>query len=289
MNYFDLHCDTPYECYRQKQPFSENSLALSAKNGRCFEKWKQVFAVWIRDDEKEPYRLYKRIIADFKEKLSDCPENLTPYFAVEGGAVIEDDPERIADLKEDGVRFFTLTWNGENRIAGGVSSRAGLTDFGREVIDRLNRERICTDLSHLNDRSFYEAVRCAEYPLATHSNCRSVCNVVRNLKDDQIRLIAEKGGLIGLCFYPPFLCGEVFDALYCNIGHLCKMGLEDYVAIGSDFDGAEMSDEVKSLSDVPVLYAKLTEMGLTDRVLRKVFYENADRYIKTFDKPKGLG
>ena len=263
MNFFDLHCDTPYECYFQKQPFSQNSLAVYAKRGRCFEKWQQVFAIWIKDGEKEPYRLYQSILNDFKRKLFPCPQNLIPYFAVEGGSVIEERTERIAELKKDGVRFFTLTWNGENRIAG--------------------------DLSHLNDQGFYDAVSCADFPVATHSNCRSVCNVPRNLKDDQIRLIAQKGGLIGLCFYPSFLCGEVLDALYCNIRHLCKMGLEEFIAVGSDFDGAEMAREVSSLSDIPFLYVKLNEMGIQESILRKVFYENADRYIKTFDKRKGLG
>ena len=289
MNFFDLHCDTPYECYFQKQPFSQNRLAVSAKRGRCFEKWQQVFAIWIKDGEKEPYRLYQSILNDFKRKLFPCPQNLIPYFAVEGGSVIEERTERIAELKKDGVRFFTLTWNGENRIAGGVSSKRGLTEFGREVITLLNREGIATDLSHLNDQSFYDAVSCADFPVATHSNCRSVCNVPRNLKDDQIRLIAQKGGLIGLCFYPSFLCGEVLDALYCNIRHLCKMGLEEFIAVGSDFDGAEMAREVSSLSDIPFLYVKLNEMGIQESILRKVFYENADRYIKTFDKRKGLG
>ena len=289
MRYFDLHCDTPYECYRQQQPFSENALAVNAKKGACFEDWKQVFAIWIRDNHPAPYQLYQNILADFQEKLTACPPNLTPYFAVEGGAVIEDDLTRIAALKRDGVRFFTLTWNGQNRIAGGSLSEQGLTAFGREVITLLNREGISTDLSHLNDRSFYAAISCADYPVATHSNCRSVCNVARNLKDDQIRLIAEKEGLIGLCFYPPFLCGEVIDALFCNIRHLCKMGLEQYVAIGSDFDGGEMSEEVKTLSDLPSLYRKLGEMGIKESVLRNVFYENADRYIKTFDKRVKLG
>lgn len=284
MKFFDLHCDTPYECYRQKQPFWDNTLAVSAERGGFFEEWKQVFAVWIKDDEPSPYRLYREIMADFQQKLRRCPPNLTPYFAVEGGAVIEDDLTRIAILKKDGVRFFTLTWNGKNRLAGGAESDGGLTAFGREVIAVLNREGIRTDLSHLNDQSFYAAVSCADYPVATHSNCRSVCHVPRNLKDDQIRLIAEKGGLIGLCFYPPFLCGEVVDALFCNIRHLCKMGVEDSIAIGSDFDGGEMSEEVRTLSDIPALYQKLCEMGLKESVLRKVFYENAERYVKTFDK-----
>lgn len=289
MRYFDLHCDTPYECYRQKQPFLENTLAVSAKRGVYFEKWKQVFAIFIRDDHPTPYQLYQNILADFQEKLAACPPCVTPYFAVEGGAVIEDDLTRIAALKRDGVRFFTLTWNGQNRLAGGSLCEQGLTEFGREAIACLNREGICTDLSHLNDRSFYAAVSCAKYPVATHANCRAVCNVRRNLKDDQIRLIAEKEGLIGLCFYPPFLCGEVVDALFCNITHLCKLGLENYIAIGSDFDGGEMSEEVKTLSDIPPLYGKLSEMGIKESVLRKVFYENAHRYIKTFDKRANLG
>lgn len=284
MNYFDLHCDTPYECYFKKQDFLKNSLAVSGEKGAVFDNWKQVFAVWIRDDLDEPYRLYKAILRDFKEKLSNKPDNLTPYFSVEGGAVLEDDTDRLYALKEDGVRILTLTWNGENRIAGGSKTEKGLTDFGKRVIRKMNGLKMLCDLSHLNEKSFYSAVELADYPLATHSNCKAVFDCPRNLSDNQLKLIAQKGGIVGLCLYPKFLGGEVFDRLYRNIYHLLELGMENNIAVGSDFDGADMAAELCDISKIPLLRAKLHEKGLSETLLDKIFYKNAENYLETFDK-----
>ena len=284
MNYFDLHCDTPYECYFKNQPFFRNSLAVSGEKGAFFENWKQLFAVWIRDDIDEPFKLYRAIINDFKEKLTQKSDNLTTYFAVEGGAVIGNDIDLLYKLKADGIRSLTLTWNGENLIAGGSKSDRGLTSFGQRVIKELNSLQICCDLSHLNDKSFYKAVETADYPIATHSNCRAVCDVPRNLTDDKLQLIAEKGGIIGLCFYPEFLGGDVFFKLYENIYHMLKLGLENNIAIGSDFDGAKMDNALSDIAKIPYLYVKLNEKGISADILDKIFYKNAENYFETFDK-----
>lgn len=285
MNYFDLHCDTPYECYFKNQPFSANNLAVSGEKGAEFESWRQVFAVWIRDDIPEPFKLYSEIMRDIKLKLKATPENLQPLFAVEGGAVIGKDLKLIETLKSDGVRYLTLTWNGENAIAGGSGTDKGLTRFGREVIRELNRLKICTDLSHLNDKSFFAAIERAEYPIASHSNSRGICPVPRNLTDEQLKLIGAKNGLIGLCFYPKFLGGDVFEKIYENICRLGNLGLENNIAIGSDFDGADMPPELSDISKVPDLYTYLEKRGISAETLKKIFYENAQNY---FDKLSGI-
>ena len=284
MNYFDLHCDTPYECYLKKQDFMKNNLAVSGKKGAEFENWKQVFAIWIRDSQDEPYTLYKAILKDFKEKLRDKPNNLTPYFSVEGGAVIEDDIDRLYILKKDGICALTLTWNGENRIAGGSKTDKGLTEFGKSVIRELNSLNMLCDLSHLNEKSFYSAIELADFPIATHSNCSAVFDCPRNLSDNQLKLIAEKGGIVGLCFYPQFLGGDVYQKLYENIYHLLELGMENNIAIGSDFDGADMAGGLCDISKIPLFYAELHEKGINKTLLDKIFYKNAENYLETFDK-----
>lgn len=284
MNYFDLHCDTPYECFFKKQDFYENKLAVSGKKGEIFDDWRQTFAVWIDDRAEKPFELYKTIISDFKSKLKNKPDNLTPYFSVEGGAVIENDLENLSELKKDGVGILTLTWNGENLIAGGSKSDKGLTDFGKKVIRKMNDTGLICDLSHLNDKSFFAAVEEARYPIATHSNCRAVKNHPRNLSDEQIKLIAEKGGLVGLVFYPLFAGEDVVKGIYSNICHICDLGFEDSIAVGSDFDGAVMQKGLSDLSDLPGLFEKLEKSGLEKRLLEKVFYKNALNYTETFDK-----
>lgn len=281
MNYFDLHCDTAYECCFKNKEFIKNDLAVSADKGAAFEKWSQVFAVWVRDDAEQPYKLYRTVLDEFKKKLNGISGNLTPYFAVEGGAVIGRDSDLLYTLKNDGVKYLTLTWNGENRIAGGSKTEKGLTRFGREVIKKLNSLKICCDLSHLNDKSFFAAIEQAEYPIASHSNCRAVCDVKRNLTDEQLKLIGQRNGIIGLCFYTKFLGGDTVEKLYENICHTAELGLEDNISVGSDFDGAETGNPVKTVSGVPALYQALFEKGIGGDLLDKIFYKNAQNY---FDK-----
>lgn len=288
MDYFDLHCDTPYECYFKKQSFSENRLSVSAKKGAAFGKWHQTMAIWIPDDCKEPYALYKAVISDIKQKLVFKTDNLKVTLAVENGAVIGDDLSLLEELKRDGIELLTLTWNGENAIAGGAMSDGGLTPFGREVIAELNRLGICCDLSHLNEKSFYKALEAASYPVATHSNCRAVCDASRNLTDGQLKALAEKGGIVGICFYPEFTGRPNFEGIYRNIFHMAELGLENSIAIGSDFDGAAMAEELSDISKVPDLYRFLSERGISAALLDKIFYKNAKKYFETFDKEKYL-
>ncbi len=274
-----MHCDTAYECYNKNQEFYVNSLSVSAKAAESFEIWRQVFAVWIKDTTPNPWQMYNQIMVDFKKKLTYIPSNLIPAFAVEGGALLEDKKDRLFTLKEDGIKFLSLTWNGENLLAGGCQSEKCLTDFGKEVITLMNSLKIGCDLSHLNQKSFYLAVERAGFPLATHSNCRALCDNKRNLTDNQISLIAEKGGIIGLCFYPSFLSGNVFDAIYENIFYLCDKGYENNIAIGSDFDGGKMDLSLCRPQQIPLLYAFLSKKGLEEALLNKIFFDNADNFI----------
>lgn len=281
MKYFDLHCDTAYECFTKKVGFYDSSLAVSGIHSSVFSEWKQVFAVWIRDDLKHPFEVYKKIISDIKRKLKAAPDNLTSFFSVEGGAVLESDITRLNTLKSDGIKIITLTWNGENRIAGGSKSDSGLTRFGKKVIANMNRLRMGCDMSHLNDKSFFQVIELCEKPIATHSNCRAVFDCPRNLSDEQIKLIAQRNGLIGLTFFPAFLGGDTFEKLYENIYHLLNMGLERHIAIGSDFDGADMDMRLNSVADIPELFVRLSEKGIDDRTLNRIFYENAQSFMKS--------
>lgn len=277
MNFFDLHCDTAYKMFLTKQGFKTNQLAVSAQNGDFFEKWYQTFAVWLPEELENPFEFYRLVLANLKQNL--CGK-VNPVFAVEGGSLIENNLDRLHCLKNDGIKFLTLTWNGENAIAGGVKSEKGLTDFGKKVINEMNQLNIKIDLSHLNEKSFFDVIDLAEKPLATHSNCRAVCDVSRNLTDQQIKLICEKGGIIGLNFYPVFLGNNFYEKIYQNIFHLCEMGFENQIAIGSDFDGADMPCQMENITKIPSLYEKLKDRGLNEALLYKIFYKNAyDFYL----------
>ena len=279
--FFDLHCDTPYECFTKKQEFINNTLAVSAVKGAVFDVWYQTFAVWIKDDIENPFEQYKKIITDFKVKTQSKPQNLNPIYALEGGAAIEN-IDCLYEMKSDGIKFITLTWNGENKIAGGCKTEKRLTDYGKQVIRTMNELKIACDLSHLNEKSFYSAIEETNYPIATHSNCKKIHNHIRNLTDNQIKLICRKGGIIGLCPYPEFLGGDVTEKMYQNIFHICDMGYENNISIGTDFDGAKQSEELKDISKIPQFFIKLKEKGLKEELLQKLFYKNAVDFIAKF-------
>ncbi len=279
MKYYDLHADTPYECYQKGEGLFSHSLAVNIEASALFDYWHQTFAFWIPDNEPKPYLLYRRMLDDFKKKCKGLPDNFSYSFSVENGNLLERNIGRLYELKNDGVKMLTLTWNGENLIAGGSKTDKGLTRFGKSVIREMNKLSMVADVSHLNDRSFFAAINTADRVIASHSLCRSVFEHQRNLTDEQIRLIAQKGGLIGVCFFPGFLGGDTFIKIYEHISHLLDMGLENNIAIGSDFDGAAMDTRLATTADIPKLYFTLSEMGITDRVLDKIFYQNAKEYM----------
>ena len=275
MDFFDLHCDTALECYKRNCGFSENDLAISGSGAVAFDNWYQCFAVFINDGTKEPFELYKSVLYDFKRKLNP-PPNLHPFYTVEGGLVIENDIKRLKTLKEDGVKAVTLTWNGENQIAHGVNSFGGLKSFGKDVIREMNALRIACDLSHLNEESFFDCLELGDAVFASHSCCKSVFEHKRNLSNTQLKLIAQKGGVVGICFYPAFLGGDnVFQKIYENICQMLNLGLENNISIGSDFDGCVMADSLCKITQIPDLYCFLEGKGLDKAVLDKIFFKNA--------------
>lgn len=280
MKLFDLHCDTAYKCYRDNLLFTDNSLAVTPKKALCFDKWYQCFAIFVKDGIQNPFEYYKNTLNNFKGLLDNKPGNLTPILTVEGGLLIENDLSRIETMHNNGIRALTLTWNGENQIAGGADTDAPLKAFGREVIAELNRFGIATDLSHLNKKSFYGAIEIAEKPIVTHACLETVNNHRRNIDDNQLKELVQKGGIFGLCFYPVFLGeGDIFENIHKNIFHVLDMGYEDYLSIGSDFDGADMAAELYDISAVPTLYEYLKSRKIDENILNKIFFENAYNFF----------
>lgn len=281
MKLFDLHCDTAYKCYRDNLSFDDSTLAVTPDKAACFDAWHQCFAIFIKDGIHNPFEYYKNSLKQFNAQLINKPSNLTPYFTIEGGALIENDLSRIEDIFNDGVCALTLTWNGENQIAGGADTNVGLKDFGKEVIKELNRFKIATDLSHLNKKSFYDAISIANRPIVTHSCLEYVNNHRRNIDDFQLKELIQQGGIFGLCYYPTFLGkGDVFENIYKNIFHILDLGYEDYLSVGSDFDGGEMDKRLRDISSVPILYKYLKSKNIDERILNKIFFDNAYRFFK---------
>lgn len=281
MNFFDLHCDTAYRCYNENLSFDDGFLSVTPSKAETFDKWYQCFAIFVKDGKCRPFDYYKNVLDNFKSELKNKPQNLTPIFTVENGIIIENDLSRIEVMYNHGVKALTLTWNGENQIAGGADTDIGLKSFGKEVILQLNRHNIMTDLSHLNKKSFYAALEVADIPIVTHSCLQTVCKHKRNIDDSQLKALVQKDGIFGLCFYPVFLGeGDVFENIYKNVFHILDLGYEDYLSVGSDFDGADMNEQLKDISFVPKLYKYLKFRNINDNILNKIFFENAYRFFK---------
>ena len=137
MNFFDLHCDTATEWYNQNLTLKSDTLSVSSRKGKFFNKWYQTFAVFINDNCQNPWERYLNIHKRINAVLNNKPKNLTPVLSVEGGSLLEEDIERLDILKEHNIKFLTLTWNGENSIAGGCKSEKELTPFGTKVIKKI--------------------------------------------------------------------------------------------------------------------------------------------------------
>jgi membrane dipeptidase len=130
-------------------------------------------------------------------------------MGLEGGHIIEDDPRMLDIFYKLGVRYMTLTHTKNTGWAGSSGDQdpsKGLNDFGRQIVARMNRLGMMVDISHVSDKTFYDAVAASRAPvIASHSSCRALCPAPRDMTDDMIRALAKNGGVIDINYYPPFL------------------------------------------------------------------------------------
>lgn len=280
--FFDLHCDTVTEAFERSVSVTDEQMQLKVKNNGLFKKYTACFSVFTNDSysAEEAVKRADKIYAVYRSSMP-LLSGVTPLLTVENAAALGGDKNNIALWKSRGVCMMSLCWNGENELACGAHCESGgLKPFGRAVIRELERQGIALDLAHINRGGFFEAVSAAQKPFAvSHSCCDSVKAHRRNLTDEQIRLIIKHGGVMGLCFYPEFAGGDVFSGVYKNIRRILRLGGEDIICFGSDFDGAKMSGKLKTSEDVPSLYCYLEKKGLEKELLSKFFYKNAENFF----------
>ena len=222
---------------------------------------------------------------------------VSAILSVEDGRDIGGDPGRLALYHRLGVRLITLTWNYPNCFGypnspGGArptrpEQERGLTDFGKEAVEEMNRLGILIDVSHLSDGGFYDVAERTKKPfVASHSNCRVLCDNPRNLTDEMIRAIAMKGGVIGLNQNPPFLRSRSrksrYEDLIAHLKHMRDTGGIDCAALGSDFDGCGRMVQMcmKGPQQYPKLARLLRENGFSREETEKIFYKNAERVLR---------
>lgn len=271
----DFHCDVLYKMlYEGKQNFaSEQEFDVTLPRMRAGNVGLQVFAIFLKDALLSGPPCFSQVLRSvdlLREYICSLPDvsfirwrediehwEHTPnlvgaMLSIEGVDGLEGDMVYLRTAFELGVRFIGLTWNHSNWAVDGTLEprQAGFTNKGRQFIRECDRLGILIDISHLNERAFWDLLHITERPVfASHSNAAAVLAHPRNLSDEQIQAIIAREGRIGITFVPQFIQHRqqvVIDDLLYHIERICKLGGERHIMFGSDFDGID--DKVVGLS-----------------------------------------
>ncbi|MBQ8111239.1 MAG: membrane dipeptidase [Clostridia bacterium] len=178
------------------------------------------------------------------------PQSPTGIISCEGGEMLEGSIARLDEFQSKArLRMIALTWNFENEIGHPAKEgpKGGLKPFGFELLQAMDAYGILADTSHLNEAGFWDVCEKAELPpIASHSDCRWLCDVPRNLRKEQVKALIDRGGFIGVNFYSHFLKQDgraTMDDVVRHLDALCELGAEHIIGFGSDFDGIEVWPE----------------------------------------------
>lgn len=325
MRLIDMHCDTISElCHRDEETLYKNKLCIDIDGMRQSKTQVQFFACFVsaasfaKRDKQESSAMFSdavwnqafeailgmsdrldqeqsedlRVVRSYNDILKNTKKNvISALKTVEEGGVMNGDIARLEALYERGVRLITLTWNYANCL-GFPNSRdseimkKGLTTFGKQVVEVMNDKGMLVDVSHLSEGGFWECLKVSRVPVcASHSNARGLCNHPRNLSDEMLKALGEKGGVAGLNFYPMFLReggNATLEDIARHGAYMIQKGGEDVVALGTDFDGFENQPHdhwIGHVRDMDRVWDVMKEIGITERQLDKITSENAMRLL----------
>lgn len=311
---FDLHCDT-LTAFMDSAPQRSADTLNDPRHQFALCKiphgvrWAQCCAIFVPDqlhgaEAADYYTLHRdsfhRQIAALEALTAPCRTvdgieqawtagKTAALLTVENASALTGEISRIEQLRRDGVVMMTLTWNGANELGSGHSTDGGLTAFGKAAVREMERQGILVDVSHLNDRGFFDLLDTAQKPfVASHSNARAVCPHRRNLTDEQIREMVDRACLIGLNYYNAFLCSEEREAtledLWRHVEHFLELGAQDCLALGSDFDGADLPPCLDSPEKIAGLESFFLQKGLSPALTENILGGNALRFLEKNQK-----
>lgn len=308
MEFIDFHCDTAYSLLKNRgKSLKDKRLKVNIDGLKKGNSLGQFFALFIDDKENiDNFKACNSMLENLKNELNKNKEDIklctsyndyinnknqkkiSAFVTIEGAEAIGNDLNNIDFFKNQGVSLITLTWNYENNL-GYPNCKyeyrdKGLKEFGIACIERMNKLGIIIDVSHLSDGGFLDVLRYSKKPfVASHSNSRFVTNHSRNLTDDMIKAISNKGGILGINFCSSFLgtskIAKINDMIK-HIKHIKHVGGVECISLGSDFDGIENEVEIKNIGEIQKLYDALKINGFTYNEIEKIFYKNAERIIK---------
>lgn len=323
MRIIDMHCDTIERLLGlrdrgETEALRRNSLHVDLVRMKESGYMLQNFALFVQlERDGDPWErvcrlheLYERemgqnadLIAPVR-RFSDIEANeragrMSALLTVEEGAVCKGETAKLQELYRWGVRMMTLTWNypnelGRPALVRGAARSApdqteGLTERGREFAAQMEALGMIPDVSHLSDAGFYDVLAVTKKPFAaSHSNARAVCPHVRNLTDDMIRRLAERGGVMGLNFCADFLeeAAEGREnlgttaAVVRHAKHIVNVGGIEVLGLGSDFDGIDTHRELPGAQSMSVLWEALKHAGFRESEVEKIFCGNVLRLYR---------
>ena len=318
MRFIDTHCDTMGECIAR----SEGKVTLQNNPGHInMEKlikggaMAEFFAIFIPTHDSgagkgvtlPPYDYFQFVYKAYLKELEANKDVLAPacnyddimankaagkvssVLTVEDGVPLEGKMERLEEFYQKGVRLISFTWNYENSLGFPNSKdpeimNRGLKQFGLDCIARMNELGMLVDVSHLSDGGFWDVVKHSKKPfIASHSCCRALCNHTRNLTDEMLHALGEKGGVVGINFASQFLNeGAEYTDIQSVVRHMLhirdKAGL-DALGFGSDFDGITSTLEFKDYTGLPLIVDAL-KPHFTDDEIDKICSGNMLRLIR---------
>lgn len=258
----DLHCDV-LSRYESKRLNFLNDMDLDANltNLRAGHVKVQAFAIFVSPDIPQDAKLKSALnqiyyffehvvrpenhvvhIKEWSQIATLQAHEIGAFLTIEGVDFFAGDIKIWHIFRQFGVLNIGLTWNNSNEAADGVGDDLGrgITDFGKEILRLNNEHNLLTDVSHLSERSFWDAIEHADYLIASHSNAKALCPHRRNLTDEQIIAMLKKQAQIHVVYNPPFINSEkvvYIKDLIKHIDHICSLGGKAFIGLGSDFDG----------------------------------------------------
>ena len=224
--------------------------------------------------------------------IKDCEKNnnIGIILHIEGAEAIDNEFKSLNKLYDKGLRSIGIVWSRNNIFGHGVpfsypsspDRGPGLTSVGKALVKHCNEKGILIDLSHLNQKGFYDIAKISNAPLiATHSNAHYITNHSRNLTNDQLITIKESNGIVGINFATSFLRKDgrmipetSLDIITDHLEHLLNFLGENNIALGSDYDGAIVPKDISNISKIGNLCLHLKDKGYSKKLIEKIFYKN---------------
>ena len=302
----DCHCDTLTELYNKNASLYENEQHFDIKRQIALGGGLQFCAIYVPTEvfryqgglrytlclldkyNQEIKKLQENGIDVLQVRTTEDAGNVLRHkaatlLAIEEGGAIDGSLEALRCLYELGVRAMTLTWSNRNDIADGINEEAtgsGLTLFGKQVVEEMNRLGMLVDVSHISTAGFWSVIETSTKPIiATHSNAKSLCSHPRNLNDEQIKALAQNGGLAGITFAGQFLEEDwrnaCIESVYKHIDYMLNLiGNDDHIGFGSDFDGISHPPyNIQGVQDYKPLIEYLSKY-YSDETINKITHQN---------------